>query len=489
MRKRAVVLSVSILSLILVSVLFVGLRYSSGQFFVLFRPTATRPIGPGIAPVFNDLYEHLGGPAVLGPALSELFQQDTKDCQYTDAVLMCMNLADPMHPISLDPLGVRLGVRDETPFGSTDMGSRELGDGFVLYSDFATLYDRLHGATYVGRPLTQVRIDQVNRRYEQFFENVGFYRGFDEPSGTAHLLPYGAYLCEPDCSKNLQEYWGIVQSGLVDQPFELTLKRLGWLALGAPLTQPRLAADGMVEQVYDGVILYAPRGNLSQLHFRPVVLWLKLVPEPQLTTRNPHEQLVFYEVENGLGHNVPLFFDEFIASHNGRDMAGKPLSEVFELAASQVFRQCFENYCLDYDASAPKERRVRLAPLGAAYVRQTDPTQVLHNGFSPASVLLQVEVSQSQLAKGAQQVIWMHVFQRVDHKPMYLVEGVLTVTKPGKRPEVYHFKPTDHTGLSEKVLDPIQDLSPMSVVEYQVCLNLPGDVPICQTESFIYRGD
>lgn len=489
MRARGSRLFAAILCVIVVSIICLGLKFSAGQILSTFQPAPTHLSGPFLEPIFVELYQELGGQAVLGQPLTMRFRMDQKDCQYTDAVLMCYNPAVPGQPVGLEPLGRRLGIGEAAVFSSQTMGSRDLGDGFVLFDEFVPLYDRIHGAMYAGRPLTQVRVDQANQRYEQFFENVGFYRRFDEPQGSVHLLPYGAYLCGPDCSKNLNEYWGIIQSGLVAQPFELSLSLLGWIDLGAPLTQPRIASDGMVEQVYDNVVLYAPRDDLSQVRFRPIVLWLKLAQDNQLVVRNPHEQLVFYEVENGMGHNVPLFFDHFIANHGGRDLTGKPLTEFLELKAGQMYRQCFESYCLDYDVNAPQNHRVRMAPLGLEYIRQTDPGQVVRQSFSPETLLLQVEEAQSQLGKGEQQRISMHVHRRVDGKPMVLVEALLTVSKPGKPAEIYHFKPTDQNGSSVQILEPIKDLPAMSVVEYQVCLNLPGDAPFCQTDSFLYRGD
>lgn len=463
----------------------------AGQAQLLSRPQPSPSPGPAVDPVLREFYDTLGGQAVLGQALTPLFDQDTRRCQYTEAALLCFSPYEPdlSHRFSLAPLGKQLGVQESAPVASAQMGSRDLGGGFVLYPDFAALYDRLYGALYAGRPLTQVRVDEANQRYEQFFENIGFYRRFDEPPGAAHLITYGSYLCGPDCSRNLNEYWEIVQGGLVAQPFELSVNRLGWLDLGKPLTQPRLAKDGSIEQVYDNAVLYAPQNALSQVRFRPLVTWLGTVKPEPLAARNPHAQLVFYEVEKGLGHNVPLFFDKFIANHGGRDLAGKPLSEMFVVKADQIFRQCFESYCLDYDATAPEQVRVRMVPLGAEYIRNTDPAQVLRQAFSPDTVRLQASAAFPQMSKGQVQAIKINVFRRVDGQPLYLVEARLEINIAGLPSQHYSIKPTDHSGSSSFTLPPLGELPAMSVVEYQVCLNLPGDQPICATDSFIYRGD
>ncbi len=454
-------------------------------------PQPTQSAFPEIDSTFREFYDTLGGAGVLGHALTGLFDEENRRCQYTQAALMCFDPreSDPLRRFHLEPLGLQLGVRETDPFRNPTLGSRDLGGGFTLYEEFSALYDRLYGAPYTGKPLTQLRVDQANRRYEQFFENVGFYRGFDEPVGTAHLIPYGAYLCGPDCSQNLNEYWQIVQSGLVAQPFALSVKRLGWFDLGAPLTQPRVNRDGTIEQVYDNVIVYAPQDDLSQGRFRPLVTWLSVVKPEPLVARKPHEQLVFYEVENGLGHNVPFFFDRFIANHGGRDLAGNPLTEFFALKASQLYRQCFESYCLDYNAQAPAGLRVRMAPLGLDYIHSTAPGSLLRQAFSSDTIRIQTDESHPQLAAGQEQQIHLHIFRRSDGQPLYLVEASLVLTMPGRPSTEFHFKPTDRNGASSLSIPPLKDLPAMSVVEYRVCLNLPSDPKICATESFIYTGN
>jgi len=457
----------------------------------LLRPAPTPTGSFAVDPLFRDFYQSLGGLAVLGQPLAPRFEQNAQSCQYTQAVLMCFDPAesDPAWQYRLEPLGTRLGVRDSAPFASPQMGSRDLGGGYVLYDEFAALYESLRGGLYAGRPLTQLRVNQENQRYEQFFENLGFYRRFDDPPGSARLIPYGAYLCGPDCSRDLAEYWGIVQANQIDQPFELSLRQRGWSDLGAPLAQPRLAEDGALEQVYDGAVLYAPHDQLDQLRFRPLVRWLRMAQDNPLVPRSAHEKLVFYEVKDGLGHNVPDFFDAFIASHGGRELAGQPLSEMFERKPGQLFRQCFESYCLDYHLTEAPEQRVRLAPLGLEYAHRSEPTQSLRQAFSAETVLLQVEEASPLLGKGEAQRIRVHVRRQPGARPMYLVDASLTLVMPGKPAQLFNLRPTDQDGATELVLPPIEDLPAMSIIEYQVCLNLPSIQPICQTDSFLYSGN
>jgi hypothetical protein len=274
---------------------------------------------------------------------------------------------------------------------------------------------------------------------------------------------------------------------MIAQPFELSVQRLGWAALGAPLSQPARTADGFIEQAYDNALLFAPENDLSQVRLRPLVRMLNSVPPEPLVEKKQHDQLVFYEVKGGLGHNVPLFFDRFIALHGGRDLSGDPLSEMFVLQPDRIFRQCFENYCLDYDALAPEETRVRMVPLGLDYIRQTDPAQILRSAFTSDTVQLNIEEAHPQLNQGQNQRVTLHVYNRKDGKPMYLVEGTVTLTYPGRPSDTVYFKPTDSTGSSSVDFQVPKDLANMSVVEYRVCLNLPAEPRICSFESFLYR--
>lgn len=444
-----------------------------------------------VDPLFKEFYQTLGGHDMLGSPLTLVFVQGDKRCQYTEVALMCYNPAetDVSRRFMLSPLGKDLGLQEKGPRVSAAAAGRDLGNGFYLYDEFSTQYDRIYGALYAGRPLTQVRVNQSTQRIEQFFENVGFYRNLNDPAGKVHLITYGAYLCGPDCSRNLPEYWGIVQTGLVPQPFELSVSRLGWSELGGPLAQPRIAEDGFLEQVYDNVVLYAPPNDPSQVRFRPLINWLGVAPVQPLVEPVSHEQLVFYEVENGLGHNVARLFDSFIATHGGPDLAGKPLTEVFTLEDGKTLRQCFESYCLDYNGENAEGMKVRMAPLGLEYARRNDPKQILRLAFSPETVSLKVEEESPQLTAGKEQIIRMHVFHLPENKPMYLVEGTVTFSLPDGSAEKLAFKPTDRDGTSQVTLHALQGLANLSVVEYQVCLNLPGDPKICTTDSFIYRAE
>ncbi len=458
-----------------------------------FGPTEPRqlPVAQSADPIFKEFYQTLGGQDLLGGVMSGLVERDGRKCQYVEAALMCISPADgdTTTRYQLEPIGAELQVWDDPQFPPPpNSGSKILDGGYVLFDEFAPLYDRLYGALYAGSPLTNVRVNHDTKRYEQFFTNVGFYRNFSDPAGQVHLIPYGAYTCGPLCSRRLDEYWLIVRSGKINQPFELSLQRARWEDFGRPLAQPHLGGDGTLEQVYQNAVLYAPLDNLKDIHLRPLLIWMGNVPVQPPVDKNPHEQLVFYETENGLGHNVPVFFDGFIASYGGRELSGRPITELFPIQDGQKYSQCFENYCLDYDPSAPASERVSLHDFGRQYLLATDPGSLALRSFTTETVAVQLSEQSSELSQGEAQQLNIRVTGSASGQPMALVGGEFTIRLPNREPFTLDFPPTDAQGQSSVTLQPLEGLNSMDVVEYQACLNLPDTPIICAVDSFVYRG-
>lgn len=437
--------------------------------------------------VFKEFYQTLGGQQLLGPAISALEIRENQQCQYMERVLMCFNpLATDATRFSLYPLGRDLKV-EESPFsgGNAALQGARVVDGYTVYDKFLPLYDRLFGARYVGRPLTELRINQDLKRVEQFFENAGFYQSLDDPNGPVYLIPYGAYLCG-ECSSHLGEYWSIVKSKTAEQPFATIYARLGGpSAFGSLLLKPQIADDGYLQQVYDNVIFYAPQDDLSQAHLRPLPLILGY--EVQAPAQKiSHDQLVYYEINGGLGHNVPRQFDEFITLHGGRDLSGNPISEVIRLQQG-IYQQCFENYCLIYDPAASDVMKVRMAALGKQYIERFPPSEDLQisNMFTPDRIALVVSADKPTLNDNEEQYIRILVQQVDTGQPLERVDASLTLHAKDVTDKRFDFAPTDGNGMSVVVIPPQANISNGSRLTYQVCLNLPSEKPICANDSYL----
>jgi len=139
-----------------------------------------------VNPIFREFYSHLGGREILGDAISETFESDGKQFQY---ILTGLMIFDPQAPLikrfQLAPLGRQLGIGVPT------------NPNISVAEPFKVMYTKL-GRTFVGQPLTSLVYNSGQNRYEQYFENVGFYHGA-QSSGYVRLLPYGAWVCDAEC--------------------------------------------------------------------------------------------------------------------------------------------------------------------------------------------------------------------------------------------------------------------------------------------------
>lgn len=444
-----------------------------------------------ISPSFREFYQKLGGEDVLGPAISEKFALDSYECQYTVSVLICLNpQSTNSDRLFFYPLGDSLGLRED-PGGSPAQSGSMVIDGYTVYDEFISLYDRL-GQQLVGKPITQAHINYSQHRVEQFFENVGFYRKFSGSGTEVHLLAYGAYSCDSRCSYTPQVDASILNTSRAsqDQPLLAGLSGLvDTSILGDPLTQPYIAKDGMEEQVYENAVIYAPVDDLSKAKLRPLCTLLD-IPQTEPGTRkySSSDGMVFYPTQGSKGYHVPLVFDDFIAAHGGMDYSGNPIDEVYQYSDT-VYRQCFQNYCLDYDATAADGSRVRLAALGVQYLQQisSGESSTSTQSVEPTtgSVRLTVGESSNTIRRGDSQEIEILVTQRDDGQPVSNVTASLTIFLPDGSQMTASFPATGLDGYSSVTVPAMEKVANGTILEYRVCLDdIPGD-PVCVTDSFL----
>jgi hypothetical protein len=475
------------LLVIVLSLLLVGCSNPVGT-----NPTPS-PWGKStpVDPVFKEFYSLLGGSAVLGPAIhTKETRADNVQCQFTERALMCYNPGKTgSQRLYLDQLGRKLIFEPETSLTESQppAGARVV-KGVTIYEKFLPLYDQLYGATYVGEPLTGLRINYDLRRVEQFFTNVGFYQSLENPNGPVFLIPYGAYLCGGTCGYSTVDYWLTIKSNLMDQPFAPYIARMGGSAVfGTPLLQPEVAGD-MLRQVYTNIIIQAPRDNLSNVSLYPVPYDMGYRPAP-MEQKISHEQLVFFTLnkETGEGFNVPLPFEQFLGEHGGVVFAGYPTQPVLQIPGQNLYQQCFEKVCLIYDPAASPSMKVRLAPLGKEYLERFgyNPALEVKNIFAADRINMVVSVDRANLSSSEEQSLRMAVEEVGTMEGLPFVEASVVLTIPNKDPVRIYFPPTDESGMSVVLIPPMPELPNNTRVLYEVCLNLPSDRPICGQDSYL----
>jgi hypothetical protein len=176
--------------------------------------------------------------------------------------------------------------------------------------------------------------------------------------------------------------------------------------------------------------------------------------------------------------------------HGGRDLSGNPIMPVYQMEGQQVYRQCFENYCLDYDLKAGESLRVRLVPLGKLYMKRAfqSPSVLVRNPFSESTILLQVSETRPQVTNQEEQHIMVLVVQKDNQQPVENVEATLMVTLPDGSRLTYPVPPTRANGMSTVTVPAMKTFKNGSMVGYQVCLKLPSEKPICASEAYLIWG-
>ena len=107
---------------------------------------------------------------------------------------------DPNAPANnrfrMAPLGLEMAVREPDTAPPSNPELHYLNGHTIAPVDFYPLYEKM-GADMVGQPLTEVKLNLIRKRHEQFFENLGFYR--IEGTTEVHLLAYGTWVCQDKC--------------------------------------------------------------------------------------------------------------------------------------------------------------------------------------------------------------------------------------------------------------------------------------------------
>jgi hypothetical protein len=448
------------------------------QEIVVSTPTPTAEVDPR----FREFYLRLGGLKVLGQPSSPLLDSAGVFSQYTDKVLMVFIPTAPQGlEYALAPLGNKLNL--PTPSRVITQSENEtVIDGFVIYSKFYPLYSTFRLTQYGGRPLSQPIVDVEQHRIVQYFENVGFYTDRDDPNDEVHLVDYGRMFCEEHCTNPLTPGSGSIAS--FSEPFLDGLTRLGFDLVGRPLETYSQAPDGNIEQLYENVIVYAQPGDIRHISLRALPSLVGIQSGP-LAARQNDPQLVFIPIEGDLGYNVPTVFEEYILSHGGFEISGKPIEE--RHAFEDVYRQCFANYCLDFDPYSPGGvAPVRPAPLGRLYFdHNPSKTQAIPSIKIPAeNIALKVWEKKPKISSQELQVINLMVRQIKNDAPVVGAIATLTVDIPDGGELVVNMPATDTDGITRLLLQPIHAENGR-LVTYEICLTTVNKTSKCIEDAFI----
>ena len=481
---------------------------------------------PELDPVFRELYDQLGGFGTLGCPISPSFTYTDPStnreqlCQYTAGALL---VYDPYNNDSmkrrLAPIGIQMGIAQPAIPRPEEPDVRWV-EGHVIYDKFVPLYERLGGMRYVGKPLTEVRYNPDRKRYEQYFENVGFYVLEMDESQRPGLLAYGAWMCDSNCRKYMPD--NNIPVGNVDQIFPIApefmdaVSRLGSDFTGFAISEAYDTPDGYREQVYDNIVLVANPKQPGMVFPRGITPVIGMMADP-LVARSSDPETYFYAVQGDIGYNIPKQFMDYLAWHGGVEVSGPPISER-EPWNNDIFRQCFLNLCLEEDVKDPSHRRIQPSQLGATYKKfpvapvtatppgeqvsqapeqeappvepapvqassQPDP-QTPTDPQTPSQISIRPWVTYPMVAPDQNQEIGVMVYE--NGAPMVGVEPDITITLPDGNTRTYYMYPTGADGQSRMQLDPVSAPN-MTLIPYEVCIFLLGGQKLCYKDTYMIR--
>ncbi len=269
------------------------------------------------------------------------------------------------------------------------------------------------------------------------------------------------------------DFRGVLPPEIRSRPFGLFLDRSGReLLFGKPLTEPYLAPDEAIEQVYENAVLYSPKEDPSTVLLRPLGR-LEGPPDPPVGRAAEADSLYFAQT----GHNVRWAFAAFYRTRGGPDMFGLPLEEAGLLEG--VLSQRFEKVILQYRFDLPAHLAVQLAPVGREYLNgRTDvaspPTQYPATetpaptpALPSTNALVTTQIDYPVLPAGTPQRVNIRV-ELPEGAPWTGVVPVMAIQGP--RSTLYVEAPaTDHEGRSQVTIV-MDDLRPGEIVNYEVAV-------------------
>ncbi len=427
-----------------------------------------------VAEAFDGYWTDKGGLETLGPPLEPAHYESSLLRQtFLNVELVFDTRATTPSHIYLAPLGRELGLAEPPVPQPSKSGFRYFkSTGHTLFTGFVQAFDQFGGESVLGDPISEVAFR--DGLVVQYFESAGLYREQSAAPTEVHMLALGLAAKSGADRTPPPGFQAVLPPGLRPRPFASFLDRYGGEAVfGVPLTDPHLAPDGSLEQVYEGAVLFSPSGAPAEVLLRPLGRALGPADPPSPRPTNPQSA---YFVETG--HAVGLAFTGFFADHGEQEVMGLPLGEAS--ATEGVLSQRFENIVLQYRFDLPSSLAVQLAPLGRDYVTRLAPeTPATSVSPEPASLPTAMEtatagvaivktwVERSILPRGAEQTIFVEV-RRADGTPWAGVAPVIVIEAPGGK--VYPPVPlTNPEGLTAVTLM-IDGLTPGEIVTYDVAV-------------------
>jgi hypothetical protein len=440
------------------------------------RATATSvstSTGISVADELLSYWVQAGAEATLGPPMQPAAEVSGLLYQvFLNVELVYDRKAPSSDRISLYPLGLDLGLAEPPVPPPADPAARYFeSTGHTLYAGFVQTYLDLGGERVAGAPISEVK--RRDGLVIQYFENLGLYLEEGEAPSEVRLLALGLAACGERCLPRAQNLTYLMPPDTLERPFASALDRFGGeRLLGAPLTEPYIAPDGAIEQIYQRAVVFSPSHDPIDLRFRHLGEMLG-PPDPPVLPSYERGSSYFPET----GHNVAWAFADFYAATQGELLLGLPMEEAH--LEGDMLVQRFKNGILEYHYDLPAELAMQLAPLGEVYLASLpadsisslaphiQPTSIPQTAPHQQSVTIETQVRYTFLPRSETQEITIRVLH--DGIPWPHVTPLIVIHGPRGdfSPEI---EPTDAEGRTS-VLLAFDDLRPGEIVNYEVLIS------------------
>jgi len=432
---------------------------------------------------FSDFYKQVGGVNTLGPAISSAFNNEGMTYQYVVSGLMVYDPnQEALKRFHFSPLASMEWHMNGLVEPSQNKPNTTYVNGHQIWEEVASFYLQ-YGADIIGPPVTSVSANDAKQRYEQYFDGLGFYRGYSEPPGQIHLMPYGVWMCGNNCPYQVSDATpppGTYsrEYSETEQLFLQASERLGYGFTGAPLAFPQVGPDGHYEMVFENVILFIDPASGDQIRLRPLPSLLGIQSD-KLGVETKTDWLSFYPIKDDLGFNVPDPFVTYLAEHGGVLYSGPPIAE-YHTISDGGYSQCFTNLCLEYHPAAPQALQIRPHALGTEYLYLGE--NVRASDASPTDAL-QIDAWEDYPLIPSGQSQGINIDATRNNTPVSGMKFSLVVTQPNGITKTYQLAPTGEDGKTHIDLDPINGPNG-AIIKYEICVL--GDVSpqICFSRSY-----
>ena len=166
------------------------------------------------------------------------------------------------------------------------------------------------------------------------------------------------------------------------------------------------------------------------------------------------------------------------------DFSGAPIADVMYYE-TDIPRQCFEGYCLDYHAAAAESLRVRLVPLGVKYLAHFAPANAVPTPMPKTKLVLAASEQAPQISSQEKQIINVTATEAETQNLAGNVTVVTTLTLPDATRTTLPVSVTDSSGRTSVNVPAMPSLPNGSLVVYTVCVDTPGSAGPCVNGSYL----